>query len=113
VVHSSDNKSMGMAHKVNSPKNQLQFSYGAVLVRSISNPTDKGACNSVYHQYYGQNSNMASSVTMCKIGYIILTYNKDVKNGPPHMMKNMPVLLFFHCTVWLHSHSFALVVPVM
>ena len=34
------------------------------LIRSTSNPMDKGACNSVHYQYYGRNSNMASSVTM-------------------------------------------------
>jgi len=30
---------------------------------STSNPMEKGACNSVHYKYYGQNSNMASSVT--------------------------------------------------
>ena len=33
-------------------------------LRITSNPMDKGVCNSVHYQYYGQNSNMASSVTM-------------------------------------------------
>ena len=41
---------------------------------------DKGACNSVHYQYYGQNSNMASSVTMYIIGYIILMRNRDALN---------------------------------
>jgi len=47
------------------------------------------ACNSIYYQYYGQNSNMVSSINMYIIGYIILTCNKDVQNGPA----------FYH-TVW-------------
>jgi len=51
-----------------------------ILIRSASNPMDKGACNSVYYQYYGQNSNMASSATMYIIGYIILTRKKDLQN---------------------------------
>ena len=45
--------------------------------RSSSNCTDKGACNSVHYQYYGRNSNMASSVTMYIIGYIILTLQQE------------------------------------
>jgi len=41
-------------------------------LRISSNPMDKGVCNSVHYQYYGQNSNMVSSVTI--LGYIILLY---------------------------------------
>jgi len=41
------------------------------MTRSASNPMDKGACNSVYYQYYGKNSNMASSVTMVTSSYRI------------------------------------------
>jgi len=50
---------------------------------------DKGACNSLYYQYYGQNSNMVSNVAMYIIGCVILTHNKDVQNEPP-----------FYCAVW-------------
>jgi len=32
------------------------------ISRSASNPMDKGACNSIYYQYYGQNSKMEFSV---------------------------------------------------
>ena len=42
------------------------------------NPMDKGACNSVHYQYYGQNSNI---VTMYIIGYILRTCNRDTPNG--------------------------------
>ena len=52
-----------------------------VVIRSASNPMDKGACNSVCYQCYGQNSNMASSVTTYIIGYIILMCNRDTLNG--------------------------------
>ena len=51
------------------------------IIRSSSNPMDKGACNSIHYQYYGQNSNMASSVTMYITGYIILTHSRDTLNG--------------------------------
>jgi len=44
---------------------------------------DNGACNSMYYQYYEQNSNMASSVTMYIIGYAIVMHNKDVQNETP------------------------------
>jgi len=54
----------------------------------------KGACNSVYYQYYGRNS---SNITMHIIGCIILTRNMDVQSGPPFYHAVMPVLLFFHC----------------
>ena len=36
---------------------------------------DEGACNYVYYQYYGQNSNMVSSVIM------YLSSNRDALNG--------------------------------
>jgi len=45
------------------------------IIKSTLNSMDKGAC------YYGWTSSMASSVTMCMIGYIILMCNKDVQNG--------------------------------
>ena len=49
--------------------------------RSVSNSMDKGACNFVHYQ----NSNMASTVTMYIIGYIIPMHNRDVHNEPsPH-----------------------------
>ena len=51
------------------------------FIRSTSNPQDKGACNSVHYQYYEQNSNMMSSVTMYIIGYIIFLHNTDTLNG--------------------------------
>ena len=50
------------------------------ITRSASSSMDKGACNSVHYQCYGQNSNMVSSVTMYTIGYIILTHHR---NTPP------------------------------
>jgi len=33
VIHSRDKEGVGVVHKVNSPKNQPQFSDGVVLVR--------------------------------------------------------------------------------
>jgi len=46
--------------------------------RSASNPMEKGACNSIYYQFYGWNSNMVSSVTMDIIASLI-TCNKNVQ----------------------------------
>jgi len=35
-----------------------------ILNRSASNPMEKGACNSIHYQHYGQNSNIASKYIM-------------------------------------------------